>query len=124
MSLAMSLERVRPVNVWLTTCYGIHDHAIRLKSNPMVLSEAANAMTDPAFFRHLSYRLAKAYGWDGRWAPWRSSDKEIMEKNFRDRLGCNENDIIIPAMHQEEWESGELADPIKYINKILDKYRV
>jgi hypothetical protein len=123
LALAMQLSRICSVNIYFATCYGTQDHIIRL-ATPMVLSESAHVLTSTAFLRNLSYGLAHAHGWFGSWARWhKNNDADHNIKEIKKRLELSDDDIVIPPMHKEEWDSGQLNDPVKYINEMLEKYK-
>jgi len=124
LAAAMAIGRVRPVNLKFVTSYGRGDHTIRVRGNPMVLSEAAYLATSPGFMRNLSFGWSRKKGWDGNWARWLGdpTNNERMDRAFRAELGLGEDDIVIPAMHVDR-SKDILADPVKYINGLLDRYR-
>jgi hypothetical protein len=128
LAAVMALSRVRPVNVHLLTVYGKGDHIIKLRTNPMILSEAAYALTSQGIMRGLSFEYAKQlYEWKGRWGRW--TMKEEWSKNedekiahMRKVLNLTEDDILISAVHSQEAEK-IFANPVAWINRLLDKYR-
>lgn len=131
LAAVMALSRVRPVNVYYYTVCGIGDHVIRLRTDPMVLSEAAYILTSTAFYRSVSYSYAENLGWDGAWGNWacvgvsnsegRNLPREKKIAHMKGILGLGDDDIIIPAMDVESIRA--MGDPVKWINGLLDKYR-
>lgn len=124
LAATMALSRIRPVNLLYTTSYGTGDHTIKVRSNPMVLSEAAFLTTSVGFLRNLSFAWSSQKGWTGGWAHWLHSqtNNDVMDRCFRAELGLGADDIVIPAMHLDS-ERDILANPVKYINGLLDRYR-
>lgn len=127
LSLVMALQRIRPVQVIIFTAYGIHDHTIAIRTEPMVLAEAAHCLTATSFYRALSYQLAKYYGWDGGWAQWYldcENSEEAIEKAIRRQVGANEDDLVVPPMAIMHGAHEEMINtPAAWINRIMDKYR-
>lgn len=127
----MALSRVRPVNAYCFTPYGIGDHVIRLRTDPMVLSESAYILTSPGFFRAVSYEYAATFGWGGGWGNWSCSktggssaggwSRERKTAHMKKILGMGEDDILIPAL--DPAAMAEISDPVTWINGLLDKYR-
>lgn len=122
LAAVMLLSRIRPVSLSFVTCYGDgSDHVIPIRTDPMVLSEAAFAISGVAFYRALSYGWSRARGWDGKWAPWyKENSTDYVIAKYKDILSLGDEDIVIPPVHFSDEIS---ADPAKWLNGILDKYR-
>ena len=123
LALVMALQRVRAVNLYYFTTLGkAYDHVVKVQTNPMVMSEAAHVLTSTSFYRNLSYGMATTKGWKGGWARWSSygNDKVIVD-TLKRTLDLADDDVVIPTMHRRN--TGMMADPVKYINGHLDRYR-
>lgn len=124
LALVMALARVRPVNAYFFSTLGTKDQLVRIQTNPMVLSEAANALAATGFYRQLSYGYAHTGGWPGRWARWFDyGNPRACIPLVKKALNLTDEDLVIPPMTQREWKAGGLKDPVEYINAQLDKYR-
>jgi hypothetical protein len=123
----MALSRVRPVNAYYVTCMGLGDHIIKLRTNPMVLSESAYVLTSCAFYRTWAYSWGHdTAGWDGGWGAWSGQytrdEADAKVAHMKTCLGLGDEDVMIPGMHL--YDLGIMRDPVKWINGLLDRYRM
>lgn len=128
LALVLALQRVRPVHVRIVTAYGKGDHTVQIRTEPMVLAEAAHCLTATSFYRALSYEFAeKVHNWKGGWAPWYKQaygDEQAIIAEFRTRLNANADDLIVLPMDYTHGAHREMIDtPATWINRVLDQYR-
>jgi hypothetical protein len=117
-----ALRGIRPVNLFMVTAMpdGNGNVTVKVRTNPMVLSEAAFMVGHPAYVRKLTFAYANTYGWGGQRAGWAkdSLPEADVEANMRKRFGLGKDDLFIPPLRKSH-----LKDPVKWINGLLDKYR-
>lgn len=131
LAAVMALSRVRPVNVYYFTPLGIGDHVIRLRTDPMVLSESAYILTSAGFYRSVSYEYAHGFGWEGSWGAWVCSSvsrgpgqklpREEKIAHMKKILGLGEDDVLVPPVDPKTMR--EMSDPVAWVNGLLAKYR-
>jgi len=127
LAAVMALQRVRPVEVYYFTVLGLGDHVIKLRTDPMVLSESAYVLTSGGVCRSTSYPYAHAVSeWRGDWGRWsgqyeREMSREAKIEHMKTVLGLGEDDILLPAVHMRDQDI--LDNPVAWINGLLDKYR-
>lgn len=103
-AFAMALSERRPV--LLTPYWQMGDAAATrgsliswdLQSSPLVLSEVMGCLSDPLVIRDLgldtNYRYDRTLETAGYWMPG-----GFEEKRMREYLGCDEQDVWLPALH-------------------------
>jgi len=130
LSAVIALSRVRPVNCYYFTCMGKGDHIVKIRTNPLVLSEAAYMLTSTAVWRAISLQYAsKTAGWKYDWGKWSCTGGKYgqgmteQEKvdHMKQCLGLGEDDILIPGHHLDR--NDITANPAAWVNGLLDKYR-
>lgn len=118
-----ALQAIRPVNMYMVSAFPepITNLIVKVRTNPMVMSEAAFMVGHPAYVRMLTYGWAMTYGWHGNRVGWADDylPEEKVEASMRDKFGVgNPDDLFIPPFRPVH-----LKDPVKWINGLLDQYR-
>lgn len=117
LALVLQLQKFRQVELFI---YGVNNSekdicsVVKVQSNPIQLSEAAYVLTSSSFRRRLTLDFEGHHG--GRMG-WPKVSEKVM-------LDAGVNDLVVPAMngHNNTELQEMLADPIKWVNKIVSKF--
>jgi len=130
LAAAMALSRIRKVEVWVVSAMEmVHQFAVRMAS-PIILSESAYAMADTVFDRKLVHDLGYAEEeFTGGWAIWQ---KIGTLSDARRVVDLADEDVWSPPVMRpgikssaEERDLNQIVeDPVKWINGLLDRYRM
>jgi hypothetical protein len=123
LALVLALQKIRAVNLYYLSASSAENHVVPIQTNPMIISEAAYAISDTRFFRQLGYVYlhTQSGGWDGHWASWfRHRDQEHSVKVIKECFDLGADDVVIPPVGLYDAIS---SDPVAWINGILDAHR-
>lgn len=122
LALARKLQSVRPVELYLYTCYaqegtatGWFGPVVKLDTNPIDMSVASRTVADPAFLREL------VFAWcDSHFNAHTLCGQTDVNK-CREWLGAQDQDLVIGrANHGDPM----MQDPVKWVNDQVKKYAV
>jgi hypothetical protein len=127
LALVLAMQQVRPVKVKLYTARAQGNHTIDIRTDPMVLSEAAHMLTSVSVLRRLTFSVSGNYGFRGKWAKWfldaKDNDAQV-QAVIREKLGAAPDDIVIPPVHSGRGDWRHMVNQsAQWINSILDQYR-
>lgn len=129
LALSRKLQAIRPVEVCLfASLYGKASKkdgtgacaipVIKIDTNPMDLTTASYAFTNPAFLRQICFGWAKQYGFDGRWA-WNEHPGYSTREKLRKFFLLSETDMLIDGAYSTD---ELMRDPVKWVNDQVSRY--